>query len=99
MSSHVTYTVRQRSGPGGRARSGSAGIYRDNGELRDGLIHDMLNNVDYNKIIFEAPNPKSQMIFINKFGSNVNLGNIIPNQVLELETQRLGLRSETFNIS
>lgn len=79
--------------------SGSAGIYRNNGELRDGLIHDMLNNVDHNKIIFEAPNPKSQMIFINKFGSNVNLGNIIPNQVLELETQRMGLRSETFNIS
>jgi phosphosulfolactate synthase len=78
--------------------SGTAGIYRSTGELRTGLIEDIISNCDDSKIIFEAPTPKSQMYFINKLGSNVNLGNVNPNDVLLLETQRMGLRSETFDV-
>ncbi len=78
--------------------SGSAGIYRPTGELRTGLIEDIISNCNVSKIIFEAPTPKSQMYFINEVGSNVNLGNVNPKDVLLLETQRMGLRSETFDI-
>lgn len=78
--------------------SGTAGIYRSTGELRTGLIEDIISNCDASKIIFEAPTPKSQMYFINKLGPNVNLGNVNPKDVLLLETQRMGLRSETFDV-
>lgn len=76
--------------------SGTAGIYKQNGEVKKDLIQNMLKNIDYRKIIFEAPNPRSQMFFINEIGANVNLGNVKPQDVLALEAQRQGLRSETF---
>ena len=49
-----------------------------------------------NRLIFEAPTAKSQMYFINMIGANVNLGNVVPRDVVLLETQRRGLRNETF---
>ena len=76
--------------------SGTAGMYRSNGEIRTGLLDDILNSSEINKIIFEAPTPASQIYFINKVGSNVNLGNINPYGILQLETQRQSLRSDTF---
>jgi len=78
--------------------SGTAGIYRSSGEVRTGLVQDLISNIDYKKIIFEAPTPKSQMYFINQVGTNVNLGNVNPYDLLLLEAQRVGLRSETFFI-
>ncbi len=78
--------------------SGTAGIYRTSGEMRTGLVEDIILQCDVNKIIFEAPNSSAQMHFINKIGANVNLGNIKPEDLLLLETQRVGLRSETFNV-
>lgn len=76
--------------------SGTAGIYAKNGQIKMGLIDELLNDIDERKIIFEAPSPKQQMYFINKIGPNVNLGNVKLEQVLILETQRHGLRCETF---
>lgn len=76
--------------------SGTAGLFRADGEVRSGLLDDISRFIDCKKIIFEAPNTVSQMNFINKFGSNVNLANISPHDVLILEAQRQGLRSETF---
>tara|TARA_A100001015_G_scaffold304282_1_gene395253 strand:- start:2803 stop:3549 length:747 start_codon:yes stop_codon:yes gene_type:complete len=76
--------------------SGTAGMFRSNGEIRTGLLEDILNSSEIDKIIFEAPTPASQIYFINKVGSNVNLGNINPYGVLQLETQRQSLRSDTF---
>lgn len=78
--------------------SGTAGLYRPSGEIRSGLLADIISNTDTERVIFEAPSPKLQMYFINLLGSNVNLGNIEPNEVLLLETQRRGLRNETFYI-
>jgi len=78
--------------------SGTAGIYRPSGEMRTGLIEDIVRSCNVDRIIFEAPTPKGQMHFINRVGSNVNLGNVNPNDLLLLESQRLGLRSETFYI-
>lgn len=76
--------------------SATAGIYEKNGEIKKDLIKQMLKNIDEQKIIFEAPTPKSQMFFINEVGANVNLGNVKLQDVLVLEAQRQGLRSETF---
>lgn len=78
--------------------NGTAGIFRPSGELRMGLIADLISSVGHEKLIFEAPTQSSQMYFINEIGPNVNLGNIKPSDVLVLETQRNGLRYETFHI-
>ncbi|MBD8068071.1 phosphosulfolactate synthase [Bacillus sp. PS06] len=76
--------------------SGTSGIYDSNGQIKDKLVKEMIKNVDINRVIFEAPTPKSQMFFINSFGTNVNLGNVKLVDTLVLEAQRRGLRSETF---
>lgn len=78
--------------------SGTAGIYDKNGSIKSDLIKQLLENIDYRKVIFEAPSHKHQMYFINEIGPNVNLGNVKLNDVLILETQRQGLRSETFDL-
>lgn len=79
--------------------SGSAGMFRPSGELRTGLVEEIGDNIDTNRVIFEAPTPKSQMYFINLFGANVNLANVKPFDLLVLEAQRQGLRYETFHLS
>lgn len=76
--------------------SGTAGIYEKSGNIKSDLIHELLRDIDSKKIIFEAPSPKHQMYFINQIGPNVNLGNVKLSDVLVLEAQRCGLRSETF---
>jgi phosphosulfolactate synthase len=76
--------------------SGTSGIYNKSGTLKTDLIGALTTNIDYKKIIFEAPNAKSQMYFINQLGANVNLGNVKIRDALLLEAQRLGLRAETF---
>jgi phosphosulfolactate synthase len=76
--------------------SGTAGIYEKNGRVKSDLIYSLCQDVDVNKIIFEAPSSKQQMYFIKEIGPNVNLGNVKLHDVLILEAQRCGLRSETF---
>jgi phosphosulfolactate synthase len=78
--------------------SATAGIYRTSGEIREGLLSDIIKTIDNSKIIFEAPNPKNQMYFVNLLGPNVNLGNVAIKDLLLLESQRCGLRYETFFI-
>jgi phosphosulfolactate synthase len=75
--------------------TGTAGIARPDGELRQGLIDEIAHAVDPAKIIFEAPQKDQQVVLIKRFGPDVNLGNIPPADVLPLETMRLGLRSDT----
>lgn len=78
--------------------SGTAGLYRSSGEIRTGLVADIINLTDPKKLIFEAPTDQNQIFFINLIGPNVNLGNISPHSLLLLESQRCGLRYETFFI-
>jgi phosphosulfolactate synthase len=75
--------------------TGTAGIARPDGELRQGLIDEIAHAVDPAKIVFEAPQKDQQVHFIRRFGPDVNLGNIPPAEVLPLETMRLGLRNDT----
>ncbi|GAC1441021.1 MAG: phosphosulfolactate synthase [Solirubrobacteraceae bacterium] len=75
--------------------SGNAGIYRPDGEVRMGLIDEIAHAVDPARLIFEAPRRQQQVFFLRRFGQDCNLGNIAPDDVLSLETLRLGLRSDT----
>jgi phosphosulfolactate synthase len=75
--------------------SGTAGIYRANGEVRTGLIDEIAHAIDPERIIFDAPLQRQQVWLLKRFGTECNLGNIAPADVLSLETLRLGLRSDT----
>jgi phosphosulfolactate synthase len=77
--------------------SGNIGIYRDSGEVRQGLVQELLTKIPSEKILWEAPQKAQQTWFIKLIGANVNLGNIPPNELIPLETLRLGLRSDTFH--
>jgi phosphosulfolactate synthase len=75
--------------------TGTAGIYRPDGEVRMGLIDEIAHAIDPAQLLFEAPRKDQQVFFLRRFGPDVNLGNIAPDEVLSLETLRLGLRSDT----
>jgi phosphosulfolactate synthase len=74
---------------------GTAGIYRPTGEMRTGLVDEIVHEIAVSDLIFEAPTKASQAWFVKHFGPNVNLGNIPPDEVIPLETLRLGLRGDT----
>lgn len=82
----------------GEAReSGNVGLFRATGEVRSGLVEEILTKVPVEKIIWETPQKAQQVFFIKLVGPNVNLGNIAPNEIIPLETIRLGLRGDTFS--
>lgn len=82
----------------GEAReSGNVGLFRDSGEVRQGLVEEILTQIPKDRILWEAPQKAQQVWFIKLCGTNVNLGNIAPNEVIPLETIRLGLRGDTFD--
>jgi phosphosulfolactate synthase len=78
--------------------AGTAGIFRPTGEVREGLIDEIVHEVDPARIMFDAPRKDQQVWFVRRFGPEVNLGNIPAGDVLALETLRLGLRSDTLGI-
>ncbi|MCF6352273.1 MAG: phosphosulfolactate synthase [Cyclobacteriaceae bacterium] len=81
----------------GEAREGgNVGLFRSTGEVRSGLVEEILTKIPSEKIIWEAPQKAQQVWFIKLLGTNVNLGNIAPNEVIPLETIRIGLRGDTF---
>lgn len=82
----------------GEAREGgNVGLFRSSGEVRSGLVEEILTEIPFEKIIWEAPIKEQQVWFIKLLGANVNLGNIAPKETISLETIRLGLRSDTFD--
>ena len=81
----------------GEAREGgNVGLFRSTGEVRSGLVQEILTKIPFEKIIWEAPQKAQQVWFIKLLGANVNLGNIAPEEIVPLETIRLGLRGDTF---
>jgi phosphosulfolactate synthase len=77
--------------------SGTAGIYRDSGEVREGLVAEILNKIPEENIIWEAPKKDQQLYFIKLLGCNANLANISPAEVIALEAMRIGLRGDSFD--
>jgi phosphosulfolactate synthase len=78
--------------------AGNVGIYRGSGEVREGLVQEILTQIPEEKIIWEAPQKAQQLYFLELIGCNVNLGNIAPNEVIPLEAMRIGLRGDTFDL-
>lgn len=78
--------------------AGNVGIYRGTGEVREGLVQEILTQISEEKIIWEAPQKAQQLYFLELIGCNVNLGNIAPTEVIPLEAMRIGLRGDTFHL-
>ena len=78
--------------------AGNVGIYRGSGEVREGLVQEILTQIPEENIIWEAPQKAQQLYFIELIGCNVNLGNIAPSEMISLEAMRVGLRGDTFHL-
>lgn len=78
--------------------AGNVGIYRGSGEVREGLVQEILTQIPSEKIIWEAPQKAQQVYFLELLGANVNLGNLAPMEVIPLESMRYGLRGDTFHL-
>lgn len=77
--------------------SGTVGLFRGDGEVRSGLVAEIVRKIPIDNIIWEAPLKAQQVWFIKLYGANVNLGNIAPSEIIPLETLRLGLRGDSFD--
>lgn len=75
--------------------SGTVGLYFGSGEVRAGLIDEIIGQVDPADLIFESPQKSQQAFLVRNLGSEVNLGNIATSDVIAVETLRLGLRADT----
>jgi phosphosulfolactate synthase len=78
--------------------TGDVGLYRNSGEVREGLVQEILTKISADRIIWETPLKDQQFYFISILGCNANLGNIAPADVIPLEAMRVGLRSESFDL-
>jgi phosphosulfolactate synthase len=78
--------------------TGTVGLYRNSGEVREGLVQEILTKVPAEKILWEAPQKDQQLYFLTLIGANANLGNINPAEVIALEAMRVGLRGDTFDL-
>ena len=78
--------------------AGNVGLYRGSGEVRQGLVQEILTQIPAEKIIWEAPQKSQQLYFLELLGCNVNLGNIAPIEVISLEAMRVGLRGDSFHL-
>src|SRR6187399_3584564 len=92
LSAGATYVIAEAR------EAGNVGIYRGSGEVREGLVQEILTQIPAEKIIWEAPQKAQQLYFIELIGCNVNLGNIAPTEMLPLEAMRVGLRGDTFHL-
>jgi phosphosulfolactate synthase len=92
LSAGATYVIAEAR------EAGNVGIYRGTGEVREGLVQEILTTIPASRILWEAPQKSQQLYFIELLGCNVNLGNIAPAEVIALEAMRIGLRGDTFNL-
>ncbi|WP_343668764.1 phosphosulfolactate synthase [Chitinophaga sp.] len=76
---------------------GTVGLYRDSGEVREGLVQEILTKIPGENIIWEAPRKDQQLYFLRLIGCNANLGNISAHEVISLEAMRVGLRGDSFH--
>ncbi len=75
--------------------SGTVGMFQSSGEVKESLLDEIVREVSADNLLFEAPIKSQQTWFIKQFGTDVNLGNIPPEEVISVETLRLGLRGDT----
>jgi phosphosulfolactate synthase len=79
--------------------SGTVGLYEPDGSVRDAVVEAVVERAGLVRLLFEAPRKDQQAWFINRFGPDVNLGNVALTDVVGLEALRLGLRADTIDLS
>lgn len=92
LSAGATYVIAEAR------EGGNVGIYRGSGEVREGLVQEILTQIPAEKIVWEAPQKDQQLYFLELVGCNANLGNLAPHEVIPLEAMRVGLRGDTFHL-
>ena len=75
--------------------SGDAGLYWPDGSIRDELVEALVGAAGVERLIFEGPRRSQQAWLVRHFGPDVNLGNVLPHDLIAVESLRLGLRSDT----
>ena len=75
--------------------SGTVGTYDANGVVIEEVIEAVVSVAGHERILFEAPLKDQQAWCINRFGPDVNLGNVALDDVVNVEALRLGLRADT----
>ncbi len=90
LSAGATYAIAEAR------EAGNVGIYRGSGEVREGLVQEILTKIPAEKNVLEAPQKAQQLYFLELIGCNVNLGNIAPSEMTALGAIRIGLRGDTF---
>lgn len=78
--------------------SGTVGLYDEAGRTRHSLFQALEQSANASRIIYEAPQRSQQSYLIRHLGPEANLGNISLDEVMSLETLRLGLRADTLGI-
>ncbi|MDB5229199.1 MAG: phosphosulfolactate synthase [Chitinophagaceae bacterium] len=92
LSAGATYVIAEAR------EAGNVGIYRGSGEVREGLVQEILTQIPGEKIVWEAPQKAQQLYFLELLGCNANLGNIAPSEVIAMEAMRVGLRGDSFHL-
>jgi phosphosulfolactate synthase len=77
---------------------GNVGLFQRDGSVRRDLVDLIAERLPLERVIFEAPQKAQQAWFVRHLGPDVNLGNVPPDEVLPLETLRLGLRADTARV-
>jgi phosphosulfolactate synthase len=80
-------------------QSGTVGTFDEQGRVRPEVVESVVAAVGVDRVVFEAPLSSQQAWFVRRFGPEVNIGNVVPGDVLSVETLRLGLRSDTAVLS
>ena len=80
-------------------QSGTVGIYDADGTVREDVLDEIVGAVGLDRVVFEAPRASQQAWFVRRFGPGVNLGNVALDEILSVETLRLGLRSDTAGVT
>ncbi len=77
--------------------SGAVGLFTPDGSVRADVVDAVVEAVGAGTTVFEAPRKEQQAWLIRRFGADVNLANVRPEDALGLEALRLGLRADTFD--
>jgi phosphosulfolactate synthase len=76
--------------------SGTVGLFTSGGEVRGDVADAVVEAVGVDRVVFEAPRKEQQAWLVRRYGADVNLGNVVPGELLGVEALRLGLRADTF---
>jgi phosphosulfolactate synthase len=83
----------------GRESGRAVGVYDRQGRIIGGAVTAIstIMGPAAERLVWEAPRKDQQAFFVQRFGTNVGLGNVRPDQVLAVEALRCRLRFDTLH--